>query len=59
MAVARRALLEQRPALGLGVPEMLEQQRGVGVLEIEARIFLLGLQEDVADSRSSRRPRGR
>ena len=32
----------------LGVAEMIEQQLGVGVLEIVAGIFLLGLQEDVA-----------
>ena len=48
MALAALALGEQRPAFGLGVVEVAQQRRGVGVLEIEARIFLLGLQEHVA-----------
>ena len=43
-----RAPVDERPALGLGVLEVLEQDRGVGVLEVEAGIFLLGLPEDVA-----------
>src|SRR5262245_31964938 len=39
---------EQRLAFLFGIPEMLQQDFGVGVLEIEARILLLGLQEHVA-----------
>ena len=48
MAPAVLALGEQRLAFLLGVAEMIEQQAGVGVLEIVARIFLLGLKEHVA-----------
>ena len=58
MALAAIALFEQRAALGLGVPEMPEQDLRIGVLEVEARIFLLGLQENVAIG-DFRRPRGR
>ena len=32
----------------LRVPEMAEKHLGVGILEIVARIFLLGLEEDIA-----------
>jgi hypothetical protein len=32
----------------LGIDEMLLQHRRVGIFEIVARIFLLGLQEDIA-----------
>src|SRR5579872_7234197 len=35
-------------AFGLGVLEMLKQQRRIRIFEIEARIFLLGLFEDIA-----------
>ena len=45
---ARRAGVEQRLALGLGVLEMAQQRLGVGELEIVPGIFLLGLQEDLA-----------
>src|SRR3990170_4175138 len=48
MALAVVALGEQRAAFGFGVAKMIEQEVGVGVLEIEARVFLLSLQEDVA-----------
>ena len=48
MAVAGSAAFEQRPAFGLRVPEMLEEDRRVGVLEIEAGVFLFRLQENVA-----------
>src|SRR3990170_522972 len=48
MALAVLAPGEQRPAFGFGVAEMVEQEVGVGVLEIEARVFLLSLQEHVA-----------
>src|SRR5262245_36259940 len=48
MARALVAFREQRLALGLGVAEMLEQEFRVGLLEIVARVFLLGLEKDVA-----------
>ena len=44
MPLARRAALDQRAAFGFRVPEVLEQDRRVGVLEVEAGIFLLGLR---------------
>src|SRR6476659_11283947 len=48
MALAVIALGEQCLALGLCVAEMGEQHLGVGLLEIVARIFLLGLKEYIA-----------
>ena len=44
----RQPALQDRCAMLLGVGEVAEQQLGVGDLEIERRIFALGLQEDVA-----------
>ena len=44
----RRSRRQQGPAFDLGILEVAQQQGRVGVLEIVARIFLLGLQEDVA-----------
>jgi hypothetical protein len=35
-------------AFGLGILEMAQQHLGVGHVEIVARVFLLGLAEDVA-----------
>jgi hypothetical protein len=46
--LVRLALVQQRAAFALGVLEVTEQQLGVGEFEIEARIFLLGLEEHVA-----------
>jgi hypothetical protein len=40
--------IEKRLAFGLGVLEVLQEHVGVGVLEVEAGIFLFGLQENVA-----------
>ncbi len=48
MAFAGVAPLEQRHAFRFRVPKMLEQNFGVGVLEIEPGIFLLGLLKHVA-----------
>src|SRR5262245_6544504 len=48
MARALIAAREQRFALGLGVAEVLEQELRVGLLEIVAGVFLLGLEKDVA-----------
>ena len=39
---------KQRLALLFGIAEVLQQELRVGVLEIEARVFLLGLQEHIA-----------
>src|SRR5262245_18239586 len=39
---------EQRLALGLGVAEMPQQELRVGLLEIVAGVFLLGLEKDLA-----------
>ena len=41
-------LREDGGAFGLGLLEMPQEQRGVGHVEIPARIFLLGLAEHVA-----------
>ena len=48
VAVARRAALQERDAFRFGVLEVLEQDVDVGVLEVEAGIFLLRLLEHVA-----------
>jgi hypothetical protein len=48
MALPLVAFRQQRLALGLGVAEMPQQELRVGLLEIVARVFLLGLKEDVA-----------
>src|SRR5437763_5590516 len=48
MALALVAFLEQRLAFRLGVPEVLLENRGIGIFEIVAGIFLLGLKEDIA-----------
>ena len=39
---------EQSPAFLFGILEMAEQKLGIGSFEIVSRIFLLGLQKDVA-----------
>src|SRR5680860_551940 len=48
MALAPISFGEQRFALGFGIAKILEQLGCVGMLEIEAGIFLLALQEYVA-----------
>jgi hypothetical protein len=49
MAVAvLLAGVEYVPALALGILEMALEDLRIGIFEIEAREFLLGLQEDVA-----------
>ena len=48
VALAGVAGLEILAAGGFRVAEVAEQHLGVGVLEIVPRVFLLGLQEDVA-----------
>jgi len=44
----RQPSLQQRLALLLGVEEVAVQHLGIGVFEIVGRVFLLGLEEDVA-----------
>src|SRR6185295_8139652 len=39
---------QQRLALLFGIAEVLQQDVGIGVLKIEARVFLFGLQEHIA-----------
>ena len=48
MAAILAAGGEQRLAFLLGIDEVLVQDRGIGVFEIVAGKFLLGLQEDIA-----------
>ncbi len=43
MTVALVARVEQRAAFLLGIGEMPHENLGVGIFEIVARIFLLGL----------------
>ena len=43
-----RVAAQQRLAFGFGIGEVAQQRVGVGALEVEGRIFPLGLLEDLA-----------
>ena len=41
-------------AFGFGIPEMLEQHVGIGLIEVPAAVFLFGLAEHIAIAQRDR-----